>query len=40
MKLDGPVSSLKAYSEIQVWEKHEFDSIIAPVQALPQLPHG
>jgi len=23
-----------------IWEKHEFDSIIAPVQALPQLPHG
>lgn len=23
-----------------VWEKYEFDSIIAPVQALPQLPHG
>ncbi|KAJ3510734.1 hypothetical protein NLJ89_g4506 [Agrocybe chaxingu] len=24
----------------EVWEKHGFDSIIAPVQALPQLPHG
>ncbi|KAF8957476.1 amidase [Flammula alnicola] len=23
-----------------VWAKYEFDSIIAPVQALPQLPHG
>ncbi|KAF9485469.1 amidase [Pholiota conissans] len=23
-----------------VWSRYEFDSIIAPVQALPQLPHG
>ena len=25
---------------LQVWEKHGFDGIIAPVQALPQLFHG
>ncbi|KAF5383525.1 hypothetical protein D9615_003592 [Tricholomella constricta] len=24
----------------QVWEKHSLDGIIAPVQAMPQLPHG
>jgi hypothetical protein len=24
----------------QVWNKYGFDGIIAPVQALPQLPHG
>jgi hypothetical protein len=24
----------------QVWDKQEFDAIIAPVQALPSLPHG
>ena len=24
----------------QVWDKYGFDGIIAPVQALPQLPHG
>ncbi|KAG5647829.1 hypothetical protein DXG03_007753 [Asterophora parasitica] len=24
----------------EVWDKHGFDGIIAPVQALPQLPHG
>ncbi|CAA7267413.1 unnamed protein product [Cyclocybe aegerita] len=30
---------LRRFNE-EVWEKHGFDSIIAPVQALPQLPHG
>lgn len=24
----------------EVWDKHEFDGIIAPVQALPVIPHG
>lgn len=24
----------------QVWEKYGIDGIIAPVQAIPQLPHG
>ncbi|KAF8630529.1 hypothetical protein AX15_002855 [Amanita polypyramis BW_CC] len=24
----------------QVWDKHELDCIIAPVQAMPQMPHG
>jgi len=24
----------------EVWEKHELDCLIAPIQAMPQLPHG
>jgi len=29
-----------ALTNFQVWNKYGFDGIIAPVQALPQLPHG
>lgn len=27
-------------TKLQVWNKHNFDGIIAPVQAVPQVPHG
>jgi hypothetical protein len=26
--------------KLQVWEKYGLDGVIAPVQAIPQLPHG
>lgn len=30
----------RSHRNSQVWDKCNFDGIIAPVQAVPQLPHG
>lgn len=34
------VGLINCFFTPQVWDKMQFDGIIAPVQALPTLPHG
>ncbi|TFK71658.1 amidase signature enzyme [Pluteus cervinus] len=40
MKLVAARNEYTRLFQVQVWQQHAIDGIIAPVQALPQLPHG